>query len=223
MADIDEVKDLENQLEQVQSELAAAKQRQATNPARQKVLDTIHSQRAITQLVVTAATDLQDQWQTAIETAIPDPHELLLLDEGDALMARRTDVSNANDRYTNLETQLSVAAARIVRWHCDHHDQRRPAHRQRIWQAHLPSNHAVSQELSEEIATRCAFTGGQIRNAALHATLLAMGENVVVGDAQVEAALQREYRKAGAAFPMRARLNGQGQMDHLRRFAAQLE
>ena len=50
-----------------------------------------------------------------------------------------------------------------------------------------------------------------------------MGEGVAVGDAQVEAALQREYRKAGAAFPMRTRLNGQGQMDHLRRFTAQLQ
>src|SRR5690606_26138790 len=29
---------------------------------------------------------------------------MLLLDEGDALMTRRTDVNNANDRYANLET-----------------------------------------------------------------------------------------------------------------------
>ena len=40
---------------------------------------------------------------------------------------------------------------------------------------------------------------------------------------EVEVAMQREYRKAGAAFPMRARTNGQGQMDHLRRFAAELQ
>ena len=31
---------------------------------------------------------------------------MLLLDEGDALMARRTDVGNANDRYANLETNF---------------------------------------------------------------------------------------------------------------------
>lgn len=31
---------------------------------------------------------------------------LLLLDEGDALMTRRTDVGNANDRYANLETNF---------------------------------------------------------------------------------------------------------------------
>jgi hypothetical protein len=76
--------------------------------------------------------------------------------------------------------------------------------RWRIWQAHLPRNHAVSREVLEEMTARCALTGEQIRNAALHATLLAMGEGVVVGDAQMEAALQREYRKAGASFPMRA-------------------
>jgi hypothetical protein len=29
---------------------------------------------------------------------------ILLLDEGDALLTRRTEVQNANDRYANLET-----------------------------------------------------------------------------------------------------------------------
>ncbi len=32
------------------------------------------------------------------------PELVLLLDEGDSLMTRRTDVRTANDRYANLET-----------------------------------------------------------------------------------------------------------------------
>jgi hypothetical protein len=168
---------------------------------------------------------------------------VLLLDEGDALMARRTDVSNANDRYANLETNYLLqrlesyegiviittnAAQRIDSAFLRRLDmviEFSPpdvTERWRIWQVHLPGNHGVSRELLEDVAARCILTGGQIRNAALHATLLALGQGVVVGDTQVEAALQREYRKAGAAFPLRTRRNGQGQMDHLRRFTAQL-
>jgi hypothetical protein len=168
---------------------------------------------------------------------------VLLLDEGDALMARRTDVSNANDRYANLETNYLLqrletyegivvittnAAQRIDTAFLRRLDmvvEFAPpdvAERWRIWQAHLPQEHAVSEGMLREVATRCALTGGQIRNAALHATLLAMEEGGVVGDAEVDAALQREYRKAGAAFPLRARVNGQGQMAELQRLAAQL-
>lgn len=153
---------------------------------------------------------------------------VLLLDEGDALMTRRTDVSNANDRYANLETNYLLqrletyegivvittnAAQRIDSAFLRRLDvviEFAPpdiAARWRIWQSHLPHDHTVSRAWLEEIAARCALTGGQIRNAALHATLLAMGEGAAVGDAHLDAALQREYRKAGAALPMRPHPN----------------
>ena len=48
---------------------------------------------------------------------------------------------------------------------------------------------------------RCALSGGQIRNAALHATLLALEQGGTVGDAQLLAALEQEYRKAGQHCP----------------------
>jgi len=150
---------------------------------------------------------------------------VLLLDEGDALLARRTQVGNANDRYANLETNfllqrieayegillVTTNAADLV----DGAFQRRmdvvisfrppdPAERWAIWQLHLPPGHGVEAALLHRIASRCALTGGQIRNAVLHASVLALDQGGPVGSAHVEAAVEREYRKSGGTCPLRA-------------------
>jgi ATPase family associated with various cellular activities (AAA) len=148
---------------------------------------------------------------------------ILLLDEGDALMTRRTDVADANDRYANLETNFllqrleaysgivlitSNAAGRI-----DHAFQRRiditvdfqpPSAEQRwqIWDAHLPPDHQVSDRALTEVARRCPLTGGAIRNVAVHATLLALDARVPADDAALLAALRREYRRTGGTCPL---------------------
>jgi hypothetical protein len=159
---------------------------------------------------------------------------VLLLDEGDALMAKRTDVSNANDRYANLETnyllqRLEVyegiviittnAAARI-----DSAFQRRidviidfskpdATEREQLWHLHLPADNRISPALLKEVATRCALTGGQIRNAALTVILLADANDLPANDAILEEALQRTYRKEGQAYPLR----GTPTIDHSHR------
>ena len=150
---------------------------------------------------------------------------ILLLDEGDALLTQRTSVQTSNDRYANLETNYLLqrlesyegilvvttnAAERI-----DSAFQRRmdvvvdfrppePAERRLIWQLHLPSAHAVERPVLEEVAHRCALTGGQIRNAVLHASLLALDDGEVVTASHLDAAVRREYRKAGAVCPLRS-------------------
>lgn len=149
---------------------------------------------------------------------------ILLLDEGDALLTQRTSVQTSNDRYANLETNYLLqrlenyegvvvvttnAAERI-----DTAFQRRmdvvvdfrppePPERWLIWQLHLPPDHTVERAALEEVAHRCALTGGQIRNAVLHASLLALGDGGPVTTAHLEAAVQREYRKAGSVCPLR--------------------
>ncbi|MBL8165366.1 MAG: ATP-binding protein [Anaerolineae bacterium] len=168
---------------------------------------------------------------------------ILLLDEGDSLLTRRTDVSNANDRYANLETNYLLqrletyegiviittnAAQRIdsafmrrldvvVEFAKPDTDERR-----QLWSAHLPPAHDLSTPFLESVITRCTLTGGQIRNAALHATLLALNSGEALHDQHLEAALQREYRAAGASFPLTADTNGQSHLDRLRRFADEL-
>lgn len=150
---------------------------------------------------------------------------ILLLDEGDALLTQRTSVQSSNDRYANLETNYLLqrlesyegilvvttnAAERI-----DSAFQRRmdvvvdfrppePAERRLIWQLHLPAVHAVERPALEEVAQRCALTGGQIRNAVLHASLLALDDGEVVTASHLDAAVRREYRKAGAVCPLRS-------------------
>ena len=152
---------------------------------------------------------------------------ILLLDEGDALLARRTDVGSSNDRYANLQTNhllqrleahdgiviiTTNAGERI-----DSAFQRRidvvvefrpPDASQRwdLWQRHLPEPREVGDAVLADIAYRCQLTGGQIRNAVLHAWLLAFERDAehpapLAGD--VEAAVRREYRKLGTICPLR--------------------
>jgi hypothetical protein len=155
---------------------------------------------------------------------------ILLLDEGDALLGNRTEVKSANDRYANLETnyllqrletyQGIVVVTTNAGQYIDRAFQRRMdvlvnfvpprVHERRaIWQLHLPQNHAVDQDYLKELAAQCAMTGGQIRNAALHATLLALDDGSrMVRRYHLEQAVQSEYRKAGALCP----LNGNGRV-----------
>lgn len=149
---------------------------------------------------------------------------LLLLDEGDALLGSRTDVKTANDRYANLETnyllqrlehyQGIVLVTTNLGENIDRAFQRRmdvvvdflppeAEERLRIWHLHLPDDHAVDDAFLHDLAVRCQLTGGQIRNAALHATLLALDEGgTVVRPVHVEAGVRSEYRKAGATCPL---------------------
>jgi hypothetical protein len=149
---------------------------------------------------------------------------ILLLDEGDALLGQRTDVKSSNDRYANLETnyllqrlehyQGIVLVTTNAAQNIDTAFQRRMDvvvqfvppqvdERWAIWQLHLPDDHCIGADLLARVAASCDLTGGQIRNAAQLATLLAVGEgNRLVGDRHLIEALRAEYRKAGAICPL---------------------
>ncbi|HEX5749533.1 MAG TPA: ATP-binding protein [Archangium sp.] len=149
---------------------------------------------------------------------------ILLFDEGDALFTQRTGVGSSNDRYANLETNYllqrveSYEGIVVVTTNApeaiDPAFHRRmdvvvdfrapePAERWSIWKLHLPERHAVDEEQLREVAARCNLSGGQIRNAVLHATMLALEDGGTVGFGHVEAGVQREYRKLGAVCPLR--------------------
>jgi hypothetical protein len=148
---------------------------------------------------------------------------MLLIDEGDALLTNRTAVQSSNDRYANLETNFLLqrletfegvlvvttnAANRV-----DTAFQRRmdvvvefhmpdPHERWTIWQLHLPLGHGIDQGWLQDVALRCELSGGQIRNAVLHASLLALDEGRPLMAVDIERAVQREYRKTGAVCPL---------------------
>jgi hypothetical protein len=150
---------------------------------------------------------------------------LLLLDEGDALLTRRTSVQTSNDRYANLETNFLLqrletfegilvvttnAGERIdaaFRRRMDVVvDFRAPEAQQRlrILELHLPEDHEVPERMLEAVAVRCALAGGQLRNAVLHAELLALEADIALGGAQLDEAIRREYRRTGATCPLPA-------------------
>ena len=148
---------------------------------------------------------------------------VLLLDEGDALMAGRTDVGSSNDRYANLETNFLLqriesfegilvvttnAADRIDRAFARRMDvvvNFRSAdawRRFEILKLHL-ANDEVDAEWLEDAATRCALSGGQLRNVVTHARLLSLQSGEALNETHLHAALAREYRKTGASCPLR--------------------
>lgn len=151
---------------------------------------------------------------------------ILLLDEGDGILGRRTAVSNSNDRHandlTNFVLQKLEAFTGIFVVTTNAPDLVDPAFRRRmdvvidfptpraeerlaIFQLHLPAHHGIDPDFLEEVAYRCALTGGQIRNVVLHASLIALDRGSGIETAELEAAVQREYRKSGAVCPLRAR------------------
>ncbi|GAB4525686.1 MAG: ATP-binding protein [Anaerolineae bacterium] len=165
---------------------------------------------------------------------------ILLLDEGDSLMTKRTDVSNANDRYANLETNYLLqrletyegiviittnAAQRIDSAFLRRLDvvvefgKPKPEERRRLWQLHLPARHDISPGFMDMVVMRCGLTGGQIRNSALFATLLGVEQDQPIDDTMLAAALEREYRTAGISFPLRKTDSDQDQPNRLQRFA----
>jgi ATPase family protein associated with various cellular activities (AAA) len=150
---------------------------------------------------------------------------MLLVDEGDSLLTQRTNVQSSNDRYANLETnyllqrlecfegilivttnagdRIDAAFERRMDVVVEFQQPQAPE-RWEIWQMHLPSPNAVDPDFLNDVATRCALGGGQIRNAVLHASLLALDARGVVDTAMIDAAVRREYRKVGAVCPLRA-------------------
>ncbi|HET9652914.1 MAG TPA: ATP-binding protein [Usitatibacter sp.] len=150
---------------------------------------------------------------------------ILLVDEADAILAKRTAaMNNANDRAANTETNFVLQRLESFTGifvgttnspeHIDPAFRRRmdaviefPApqagERRAILDLHLPREHAVAADYLDEVAYRCAMTGGQIRNAVLHASLLALDRHGTLGTADLDEGIRREYRKAGAICPLR--------------------
>lgn len=149
---------------------------------------------------------------------------VLLLDEGDALMTNRTDVASSNDRYANLETNFLLqriesfegillvttnAADRIDRAFARRMDVvvnfRAPDEWQRygILSLHLGNTHEIDEEWLQDAARRCSLSGGQWRNVATQARLLALQDGRDITADHLYAALTREYRKTGGLCPLR--------------------
>jgi hypothetical protein len=151
---------------------------------------------------------------------------VLLLDEGDALLGRRTGVQTSNDRYANLETNYLLQRLEtfegVIVVTTNAYERVDPAFRRRldvvvefrppdawerlaIWRLHLGADHLVAGEALEEISSACELTGGEIRNCAVHASLLALEDGGRVTTEHLLDAVRREFRKSGAPLPLAGR------------------
>jgi hypothetical protein len=147
---------------------------------------------------------------------------VLFLDEADALFGSRTEISDAHDRYANLETAyllqrldhfdgLAVLATNLNN-NVDPAFQRRmdfvvdfpmpdAASRAAMWRLHLPPEVLGADVDVETLARMYAMPGGWIRNAAVAAAFLAAADGEPIGQRHLTAAVRREYDKAALPFP----------------------
>jgi SpoVK/Ycf46/Vps4 family AAA+-type ATPase len=148
---------------------------------------------------------------------------VLFFDEADALFGVRTEVSDAHDRYANLETAyllfrlerfegLAVLATNL-RQNVDpaflrrlelviDYDEPDRVQREALWKVHVPGGAPLAQDADlAELAALYPVNGGFIRNAAVAAAFLAASEGAAISRLHFVRAIRREYQKSGRAFP----------------------
>jgi SpoVK/Ycf46/Vps4 family AAA+-type ATPase len=144
---------------------------------------------------------------------------ILFFDEADALFGKRTEVSDAHDRYANIETsfllqkmeeyQGVVVLATNLSENMDEAFTRRirflvefpfpdEEQRLRIWKAHLPGEAPVSDDVDYVyLAREFKVSGGNIRNITLSAAFLAASDGGAIGLRHMLHGTRREFGKLG--------------------------
>jgi ATPase family protein associated with various cellular activities (AAA)/winged helix domain-containing protein len=148
---------------------------------------------------------------------------VLLFDEADALFGKRTEVSDAHDRYANLETAYLLARlerfeglailSTNLRQNIDtafirrlefvvEFDEPGTAQREELWRCHLPPNAPIAPDVRlSTLASLYPVVGAVIRNAAVAAAFRAASDDTAIGLSHFVHAVRREYQKAGRPFP----------------------
>jgi hypothetical protein len=144
---------------------------------------------------------------------------VLLFDEADSLFGKRGEIKEARDRYANME--VSHLLSRIerhqgpciltsnLRQHLDSAFARRfqmviefplpdVEARSELWRLHIPTGAPCNGDIDPLLLGKeLSLTGGQIRNAALHAAFLAAGESSSINLTHVTRAVWTELAKEG--------------------------
>jgi AAA+ superfamily predicted ATPase len=147
---------------------------------------------------------------------------VLFFDEADALFGKRSEVSDAHDRYANIEIsyllqrmedyQGVVVLATNLRQNLDEAFTRRirflvdfpfpdESQRRRIWQTHFPPCAPVAPEVDcEFLAREFPLAGGSIKNIVLNAAFLAAADGGIITPEHLVAGTRREFDKAGKVW-----------------------
>lgn len=154
-----------------------------------------------------------------IFTEAQTSNAILFFDEADALFGKRSDVKDAHDRYSNIETgyllqkmeeyEGAVILATNLRNNLDDAFIRRlkytidypfPEKEDRlcIWKKIFPAETPVDTQVDYDfLAGNFSFTGGNIKNIALTASFYAAAGSRQVTMKDIILACKREYQKMG--------------------------
>ncbi len=143
---------------------------------------------------------------------------VLFFDEADALFGKRSEVSDAHDRYANIEVAYLlqrletydglVVLATNLQKNIDQAFLRRISvavefsvpdepERKAIWALAFPPGAPVAALDLDFLARQFKVTGGVIRNAALGAAFLAAAERGPITMERVALSMKREFQKLG--------------------------
>ncbi|MDR2208466.1 MAG: ATP-binding protein [Azoarcus sp.] len=144
---------------------------------------------------------------------------MLLFDEADALFGKRGEIKEARDRYANMEVSHLLARMESHQGPCILTTNLRDAidsafarrfqavvdfprpdaeARSKIWKQHIPPRAPLALDVDYQmLGESVVLTGGQIRNAALHAAYLAAGEDGEVDLSRIARAVWAELGKDG--------------------------
>ncbi len=143
---------------------------------------------------------------------------VLFFDEADALLGRRSAVSDSHDRYANIE--VAYLLQRIERYNgvvvlasnlaknIDEAFIRRihisvdfpmpgAGERRRMWSRAFPTSAPISELDLDQIADKFAVSGASIRNAAITAAFLAAEAGTPISMDAVVEGIRREMHKSG--------------------------
>ncbi|MFD5597279.1 ATP-binding protein [Streptomyces griseorubiginosus] len=144
---------------------------------------------------------------------------ILFFDEADALFGKRTEVTDAHDRYANIETSYLlqrieeyagvVVLATNLRQNIDDAFTRRirfvvefpfpdADDRRRIWRTLLPPSAPLAPDVDLAVLAReLPVTGANIRNIVLQAAFLAAADGTAIGRPHILRGARREFEKIG--------------------------
>lgn len=143
---------------------------------------------------------------------------VLFFDEADVLFAKRTEVKDANDKYSNMEAAyllqkmeayegVTVLATNLIQ-NFDEAFKRRmkfivefpfPGKEERLelWQRAVPGSMPAEDLDYEYLASAFELSGSNIRNIVLHGAFLAAEAGKAVGMEEILKAVKNEFSKSG--------------------------
>lgn len=147
---------------------------------------------------------------------------ILQFDEVDSLMSKRGEIKEARDRYANMEVSYLLARIEEHKGPCilttnlrnqiDKAFSRRfqmvidfprpdQSARKQLWDRMLPPDAPLASDLDTDFVAQAAnLTGGNIRNAALHAAYLAAEQQTAITLQHIAVAVLREIAKDRPQF-----------------------